>query len=263
MRFEKTEQHTYRNHMSFLFAWVQNPSCSLLRQDHTQFTASNLNWKPRQRFMDWAFQQDNLQQGFCDYFPDVRLSMEKQHDQEGRYTRNPIVTFTTPFVSLPISPDATIIHNHQEKVIEVCCQPERKGNTSRYALQKSRLRAAIYSYAQNPQNPCPAAFIVFHRWSHLVVHEQNIEQEIEQIREAMSITQQTPYHFIPSCHWFCPHSKQCQATSQTEGNPIAWSPSLQNIVHNVWSAKEELSQPSSSTLSTIAHIYKRAFSENM
>ena len=63
MHFEKTEQHTYRNHMSFLFAWVQNPSCSRLKQDNIQFPASNSTWKPRQRFMDWAFQQDNVQQG--------------------------------------------------------------------------------------------------------------------------------------------------------------------------------------------------------
>ena len=151
--------------------------------------------------------------------------MEKQHDQEGRYTRNPIATFTTPFASLPISPDATIMHNHQEKVIEVCCQPERKGNTSRYALQKiSFTRSYIQLCSKSTKPVLNRTFIVLHRWSHLVVHEQNIEQELEQIREAMSTTQQIPYHFIPSCHWFCPHSKQCQETSQTEGNPIAWSP---------------------------------------
>tara|TARA_Y100001954_G_C15726971_1_gene561238 strand:+ start:424 stop:1215 length:792 start_codon:yes stop_codon:yes gene_type:complete len=261
MLIEKIEQNTYRNHIQFLFAWVQNPSCTRIKQNLLQFPTSESNWKPRQRFIDWALQQENLKQGFADYLTNVQSSIEKQQKLEGQYTRNPILSFSTPFTTLSISPDATIIHNDQEKVMEVCCHPERKGNTSRFALQKSRLRAAIHSFALNPEAPCSSAFIILHRWNRLVVHEQNIEQELQQIHEAMNTKYQDPYHFIPSCHWFCPYSEQCQEKAQEEGAPVAWSLSLQNIVHNVWSAKKELSQTNSSPLSIIAHFYKKSFSE--
>ena len=264
MLLEQQEKNTYRDHIKLLFAWIQNPSCSLLCKDFTKLPpATSSHWKPRQRFMEWAFQKENLQQGFSTYFPNIKLSNtnKQEHILEGSYTQNPVIPFSTPFATLQISPDATIIHNNQKRIIEVCCQPDRKGNTNRYALQKSRLRAAIHSYALNPQKPSSYAFIVLHRWSHLVVHKQNIEQELQQIHEAIHTQNYNSYHFVPSCHWFCLHSTKCQEKAQKEGAPVAWSLSLQNIVPNdVWSAKKELSQPKSS-LNTIAHFYKKAFSE--
>lgn len=261
----KKEINTFQDHIKLLFTWVQNPLCSTLLLDFNHIPTSKPSlWRPRKRFMEWALRKENLQQGFAPYFHRISLSNAKQNEDtlEGNYTLDSVVEFSTPFATLHISPDATIIHNNQKKIIEVCCQPDRKGNTNQYALQKSRLRAAIYSYALHPQAPCPSAFIVLHRWSHLVIHEQNIEQELQQIHEAIHTSHRKPYHFMPSCRWFCRHSKTCQGRAQDEGLPVAWSPSLQNIVHsNVWAAKEESSEPKSSPLKTIAHFYKKSFSE--
>ena len=266
MILEKQEKK-HQEHMNLLFAWIQNPYCErLIKTSSSTQTKEDTPWKPRQRFTEWAFQQENLQRGFSKYFECMHLSIDQKarNTVEGSYTRNPLLSFSTPNRMLQICPDAIVIHNNQEKIIEVCCQPDRKGNTNRYALQKSRLRAAIYSYALNPNNPSSSAFIVLHRWSHLVVHELSIEQELQQIYEAMRTKNHIPYHFIPSCRWFCSHSEKCQAQAQREGAPIAWSLSLQNIVHtDVWSAKEELSQDTSSPLNTIAHFYKKAFPEKM
>ena len=265
MLLEQQEKNTYQDNIKLIFAWIQNPSCSIIFNDFTQLHSTKHSlWKPRQRFTDWACKKENLQQGFATYFQNTQLSLTNGEEQtlEGSYTLHPVIPFSTPFATLQIRPDATIIHNNQKRIIEVCCQPDRKGNTNRYALQKSRLRAAICSYAINPQNPSPYAFIVLHRWSHIMVHEQNIEQELQHVHEALNTKTHTPYHFTPSCHWFCLHSKQCQEKAQKEGAPIAWSLSLQNIVHNdVWSAKKDLSQPTPSSLHTIAHFYKKAFSE--
>ena len=260
-------QNRAQEGMNRIFTWIQNPTCTRLISNLHQLPPSNTSpWKPRRRFMDWALHKKNMQEGFASYFVDsVHEGTPLHEKKEGVYIRCPTLIFPHPQEGIPIHPDATIIHEQEEKIIEFCCQPERKGNTNQYAIHKARLKAAIYSYAQNPQHPCTTAFIVLHRWTKLSIHLQNIEHELNHIHESINktIDSSIPYHFSPSCRWFCPHYSQCHTQATKAGNPLAWSSSLQNILHeDVWKAQTELSKSGTSHLHTIASFYTQAFLED-
>lgn len=263
-----TTQENTRENLYRILALIQNPSCNRLKKDYSlHIKKESSTWRPRKSFIDWAQNDEILHAGFAPYFPTNSIHKVPSHTEqkEGLYIHKPLVHFPYHKERIPIRPDATIIHEQEEKIIEFCCQPEREGNTSRYALHTARLRAAIYSYAKNPRNPCTKAFIVLHRWTKLVVHIQNIEHEINQIREAILQEQDpsTSYHFLPSCRWFCSLSEQCHEQATKSGNPLAWSPSLQNILlHDVWSTKNQTIHPKESQLHILKHFYTKAFSEN-
>ena len=254
-----------RQNMHRLLAFIHNPTCTRLcsQLSSLPISDSSQRWRPRLRFLQWARQHPHLVAGFSAWFPSTSLQKvdPTTTKTEGMYSLNHPLVFSTQTMSFPILADAIIMHNDMEKIVEFCCQPERGGNTNRFALQRSRLRAAIHSYALNPQKPQQTAFLVLHQWKNITILEQSIHHEIEQIQEALeSYPQESAqeYVFLDTCRWFCPHSYTCREAAQKEGHPIAWSLALQNIIaSDVWSAQQQDNQ-----LHVIASFYHRAFSED-
>ena len=157
-------------------------------------------------------------------------------------------------------------HNSTNKIIEFCCQPDRDDKTSAFALQKSRYRAALASYALHPEHPADQAFLILHRWDHIRVHLISIAYELNHIRSILSQPPATTsYHYQNACRWSCPNHETCLQQAQEDGLAQAWDPKLAQLSghHNLWALKSLLACDGAQLepFKTLAHTYARAKEE--
>ena len=258
-------------HLQQIFALVQNPTCKRLLSHVPNLFTKSKSWKPRTRFLQWASHNENMRTLFLGIAPNHDLVHTKDvlPNAPGQYTTTISLSFQRKDLHFSLQPDAVIFHQHQHKIIEFCCTPDRKGKTNPFSLSKSRLRAAIHSYALHPEAPTQTAFFVLHQWNSLTIHELSIAQELDIIQEALPVSflqNSREYSFQRSCRFSCPLFSQCRKQAQQEGNPLAWSSSLSNITCTDVHKTKDHDHNTSSRIASIAHMYHRIFpqsSENL
>lgn len=256
------ESEIARQNFRFLLAFIDNPQCTRLTQMESTTFATKGRWLPRLSFRHWASNEARLSEAFRRYFSlELTFTMQFPQKDGDLYKQVPL-----SLMGRTIHADAVLHHEGQPKIVEFCCQPDREGHTSAFALQKSRYRAALASYAINPQNPASTIFLVLHRWDHIRIHLISIEYELNHIQAIIARPPpKSTYHYQRSCRWSCPNHDTCLQEAQEDGQINAWSPKLKQLsgAYSLWELKTLLASDGAhiEPFKTLAQTYTRAKEE--